>query len=275
MAPLLIGFWKKLFATTISSCFRSSVLLSRFLFFLFFEHRIEPLQLEPCIRGSEPPVNSHLRLLALLLPGCYFPLPGIDIRETTRQALPFQHTQRALGHVQPGAMRGRVGPCNLTRDPPGFRGCEALVQTGRRVGLQVIPSQAKRLGFGIILIDQQTELRSQCTACLTCRHPHCAPPREGLDPDTEARRPLTRLLVVLPGWLSGLTGKRAWRGTMEGLAGFIQTDLRALGIIRPLLDGQDVFQLGDAWGRRLGNAPGLYRLCRKSPKTGKLRLPSH
>jgi hypothetical protein len=56
---------------------------------------------------------------------------------------------------------------------------------------------------------------------------------------------MTRLLVVLPGWLSGLTGKRALRGTMEFLAGFIQTDLGARGIIRPLIDVQDVFHLGD------------------------------
>jgi hypothetical protein len=227
------------------------------LFFLFFEHRIEPLQLEPCIRGSEPPVNSHLRLLALLLPGCYFPLPGIDSRETTRQALPFQHTQRALGTVQPGAMLGRGVPCNLTRDTPSFIGCDTLVQTGRRVRLQVIHHQNKLLSFGGIFSDSQTELLSKCKACLPCRPPHFTPPRAGLDPDKEARRPMTPIRVVLPGWLSGLTGTRALRGTMAFLAGFIQTDLRALGIIRPLLDVQDVFHLGDEWGRRLGKAPGL------------------
>jgi len=45
---------------------------------------------------------------------------------------------------------------------------------------------------------------------------------------------------------------------MEFLAGFIQADLGARGIIGTLIDVQDVFQLGDERGRRLGDAPRFY-----------------
>ena len=235
----------------------SSALLSCFLFLLFCENRLEPLQLDPCIRGGEPPVNGHLRLLALLLPGGYFALQGGDIRQTARQALPFQDTQRTRGPGQPGAMLGRGMPCTLPCAPPGFARCEALIPTGRRVGLEVSDHQDKRLGCGIILLDEKAQLLGTCTTCLACRYPHFAPPREGLAPDKEARRPMTGLLVVLPGWLSGLLGERACGGTMECLAGFIETDLGACGIIGALIDVQAVFHLGHTLRGRLGNTPRL------------------
>jgi hypothetical protein len=155
-------------------------------------------------------------------------------------------------------MLGRVMPFNLPCDPPGFARCEALIQTGRRVGLEVIDHQDKLLGCGIILLDEKAQLLGKFTTCLACRYPHFAPPREGLDPDKEARRPMTGILVVLPGWLSGLLGERAFGGTMEFLAGFIETDLGACGIRGALLDVQDVFHLGHKLRGRLGNTPRLY-----------------
>jgi hypothetical protein len=126
------------------------------------------------------------------------------------------------------------------------------------MGLQVIDYQDKLHGLWVILVDEETQLPGKFKARVACRHPHLAPPCERLYPDKEARRPMTRRLIVLPCWLSGLTGERAFGSTMEFLADFVQTGLGVLGIIRPLIDGQDVFHLRDELGRRLGNALGLY-----------------
>ena len=66
------------------------------------------------------------------------------------------------------------------------------------------------------------------------------------------------ILIILPGWPPGRPGERPLGCAREFLARFIQTDLRALGSIRALLDLQHLFHLGHTLGRRLGDAPGLY-----------------
>ena len=66
------------------------------------------------MRGGEAPIKSHVRLIALLLPGGHFPCGRFDIGKPSRQALPFQHTQLTFGDVQPRAMFRVVPVRSLT-----------------------------------------------------------------------------------------------------------------------------------------------------------------
>src|SRR5262245_45120205 len=57
-----------------------------------------------------------MHLIALLLPGWYFSLQGVDIRKTARQALPFQCAQLTLGDGYPGGYA--VKPPSIVRLAP-------------------------------------------------------------------------------------------------------------------------------------------------------------
>src|SRR6266487_3098164 len=70
--------------------------------------RVEVLELDPSVLGREAPVDTTTGPVARHLPRGDLPLQGRPVGQPPVQALPGQHTQLDLGHVQPTAMLGRV-----------------------------------------------------------------------------------------------------------------------------------------------------------------------
>src|SRR5687768_2291685 len=70
---------------------------------------VEVLELDAGVLGGEPPVDPTTGPVAGRLPRRDLPLQGRPVGQATVQALPGQHGQLDLGHVQPAAVpRGVV-----------------------------------------------------------------------------------------------------------------------------------------------------------------------
>ena len=236
---------------------KPSAVLSRFLFLLLFEHRIQPLSLAPCRRSGAPPIDGDVGLRALVRPGSSCSWECGALREPSGQTLPCQPPQLALGAVQPGALCRGVVPCHLARHPSGVRGWKALRPAGGRRRLPVRYAQNQWFGCWVSRSDQQAERLSPFPAGLACGHAPFAPPRPGLPPAKAARRPLALLRLSRPRGRPRLQGARALGRARACLARVIQPALGARGLRRPRRAGQAVVPRGAARARRLGTAPGL------------------
>jgi hypothetical protein len=70
--------------------------------------RVKPLQLHAGVGGGELPIGFDVLLVAAVLPGGDFLGQGRLVRDTTIETLTRQHAEFGLGHVQPGAVSGRI-----------------------------------------------------------------------------------------------------------------------------------------------------------------------
>jgi single-stranded DNA-binding protein len=89
---------------------------------------VEVPELDAGVLGREPPVDPTTGPVARRLPGRDLPLQGRPVGQAPIQALPSQHGQLDLGHVQPAAMPGRVVQLQLVGEPLGLGRWERLVQ---------------------------------------------------------------------------------------------------------------------------------------------------
>src|SRR3954470_20543897 len=111
------------------------------------KYRVKASELDPCIRRRETPPDLDAPLVPLLFPGGHLPLqllPGLD---PPGQALPGQHRQLDLRHVQPAPVLRRVVDLQLLGDPPGLLRRERLVERGQLVRVQVVHHQHHLLGL--------------------------------------------------------------------------------------------------------------------------------
>ena len=88
---------------------------------------VKRFQLDARVIGSEAPVHSHHVPVALVLPGVNFPAQRLLIRNPAVQALPGQHSDFNLGHIQPTPMLGGVVNLQTFGDTPRFHRLERLV----------------------------------------------------------------------------------------------------------------------------------------------------
>src|ERR1051326_263695 len=78
------------------------------------------------------------------------------------------------------------------------------------------------------------------------------------DPEEQVGFAQALVLIVLLGRLSGLHRERALGRGTQFLAALVEANDRTLRVIRPLVDIENVFHLGDIAGRGGADAPGLY-----------------
>ena len=204
-------------------------MLSCFLFFLFFENRRQPLELDPRVGCGAPPVNGDLRLIALVFPGGDFPYERVNIGKPPGQALSCQPTQLTCCHVEPGAVLRGIVPFQLAGHAPRFLRGKALIQAGRRVGLQVVHDQHQLLRFWVGLVHQEAQWFGKVKARLPGAHPPFPPSRQRLHPDKEARGARVLRRIVLAPWPPWVERARALGRALQFLARCIEQKLRSRG----------------------------------------------
>ena len=80
-----------------------------------FDHGIEMMQLDPCISGAKAPVHHLARPVALFGPRADLLAQRLKVGYPSVQALPGQHAELQLGHVQPTAVLRRVHQLQLVQ----------------------------------------------------------------------------------------------------------------------------------------------------------------
>lgn len=89
-------------------------------------YRIQPLELDACIRRPELPVDGANALVALLLPALHLPTQLLGGGNVVSKPLPRQNAQLNLGDVEPAGMDGgwngfptdRLGPWPVAAGTP-------------------------------------------------------------------------------------------------------------------------------------------------------------
>jgi transposase-like protein len=109
---------------------------------------VEVLELDAGILGREAPVDPTTGAVAGRLPRRDLPLQRRPVAQAPVQALPGQHGQLDLGHVQPAAVPGGVVQLQPVGQPPGLGRWERRIQRRRRVGVEVVLDQHDPLGIG-------------------------------------------------------------------------------------------------------------------------------
>lgn len=146
----------------------------------------------------------------------------------------------------------------LVCQPFGLLGRNRFIQTRRRVGVEVVHHHHDHLGVRVVNIDQIPDHGGKLDAASLVGDFDVAPAAQRFRHDEQVGRPVAFLFAVHPLGMSRRHRDRLPDFAQQLLAGFIQADLRSLGIIGALVDIQHVFQMPDKLRVLLGrNAPTL------------------
>ena len=96
------------------------------------------VQLDPCISSGKAPVNDLARPVALFGPRADLLAQRLKVGYPPVQALPGQHAEFQLGHVQPTAVLRRVHQLQLVQQRSRLGGREALAQRRTAMRAQVV-----------------------------------------------------------------------------------------------------------------------------------------
>src|SRR5262245_10871340 len=100
--------------------------------------RVEAVQLDPGVGRREPPTGLDEPVVPGVLPRLHPPPQFADALHPPGQALPGEHRELALGHVQPAPVPGRVVPLDLLGEPSGGHRVERLIQASGSVAAHVV-----------------------------------------------------------------------------------------------------------------------------------------
>jgi len=115
---------------------------------------VEVLELDAGVLGGEAPVDPATGPVACRLPGRDLPLQGRPISQAAVQALPGQHGQLDLGHVQPAAVLGVEGSSSRSASRLASAGANASYSDTGVWVLGVVLDQPDPLGVRVVDIDQ-------------------------------------------------------------------------------------------------------------------------
>lgn len=153
-------------------------------------------------------------------------------------------------------MLGRVVDLNPLRQALGLLGWERFIEAGRRMGVELVHDQHQRLGLPVAPLQKgANEACPVGSAALACDL-NTAPALEGFTGEEQARGSVADINMIValhgtgPGW-QGLAGL-----ANQLLEGLVDAHHGPLGIVRPMVDLEDVLHVVDELRRVfLGDAP--------------------
>src|ERR1700682_2751730 len=197
-------------------------------------------------------------LITFGLPSSYLAAKAALVIHSLVQALPCENREFYLGHVEPTAMFRSVMYLQLIRQAFRLRRLERLIQTARRVGVELIHYQHDNFSVWIVNIYQVLDHAGEVSLCPLVSDLHTSLPGERLKRHEEVGGSVSPVLAIDPPRAPRLRRQRFSYIGQQLLGRFVQTDLRSLGIVRSLIDIQHVLhppnELGVGMGR---NAPDL------------------
>src|SRR4051812_37486643 len=210
--------------------------------------RVQTVQLDPGIRRGELPLHPHSTLVPIVLPRLDLPAKLLGRLDPPVQALPRQHAQFDLGHVQPTAVLGRVVDLQPLDDVPRPPRLERLVKRRQLVRVEVVHHQHDLVRFGVHVLHQPAYRLGEVYGRPPLGNVDRTPARQRLRHHEQVRRPVVHVLVVEPLRLAPLGFDRLDRLADQLFAGLVQADHRLRLVVRPVVDFQYVLHRADELG---------------------------
>src|SRR5688572_5187098 len=213
---------------------------------------IEMFETDSGISGRESPVHLAACGVAVRFPGRNLPRQVGQVWNALVQALPSQHAQFDLRHVQPTPVLGCVMQLQLLRQPPGLLRRKGFIQRAQGVGVQVVLHQDDPFGRRVVNVHQVLDDLRPVHPSAPLAHRGAAPTPQGFVAQEHVAHPVPLILVVLPcrtAWR-----RRLWRPGVGQQLGvdLVQADLREARVVGPLVDRKHILHVGHelAVGRR-------------------------
>ena len=153
-------------------------------------------------------------------------------------------------------MLGRVVDLNPIGQALGLLRWECLIEAGRRMGVELVHDQHQRLGLPVAPLQKGANEARPVGSAALAGDLNTAPALQGLTGEEQARGSVADINMIRalrgtgPGW-QGLAGLAD-----QLLEGLVDAHHEPLGIVRPMVDLEDVLHVVDELRRVfLGDAP--------------------
>ena len=167
------------------------------------------------------------------------------VGDSTVEALRRQHGEFGFRHIKPTSVLGRIMPLEALGEPPrlgsGKRGVE------RRWGVrgEVVLDQHNLHRVGEVCIRQLFEHMGVVGGGVAVGHFDAAPAFEWRDHHEQTGHTVAMVFVIV----TRLAPRRGWHGSSrfrnQRLRRFVHANHGTLRVMRPLIDLQHVFHIGD------------------------------
>src|SRR5271169_172905 len=209
------------------------------------ELRVQSLQLDAGVGGCELPVGFGVVLVAMVLPCGDFVGEDLLVGDAAIQTLRREHAEFGFGHVEPTAVLGRVVPFEALDEPARLSGGEGFVERGGLVGVEIVLHQQDLRRVGKMHVRQIPEHMGIIDGGVVVGHFHMPPPFQRREHHEQIGDAIAFVFVIVTRLASRLRRDRRARLDDQLLRGFVEAHERTLRIVRPLIDLQHVFHIGD------------------------------
>ena len=161
------------------------------------------------------------------------------------EALDGQNTEFGLRHVEPTAVLGRVMPFEPLAQPSRFGGGEGRVKRRRRVRREIVLHQHDLRRAGEMRVGQIFEHVGVIDCGVTVGHFHMPPAFQRCEHHEQMGHAIAFIFVIVTRLAARRGGNGCARFDDHLLRGLVETHQRARRIMRPPIDFQHVFHVGD------------------------------
>lgn len=148
-------------------------------------------------------------------------------------------------------MLGRAVDLQALDYPPGFLRHEGLVQARRRVGVQLVHHQHDLVRLPVASVDQIPHDLGEVLAGPALGDVDLAPPGHGFEGYEETGHPIADVHAVVALHLARRHRQRFPHLADQWGEGLVQTNHRAVGLVRTLIHLQNIFHIHYELGRGL------------------------
>ena len=206
---------------------------------------------------GELPVDAASPRVAIVLPCLAEPAERVVVRHPGGQAVPHEHADLYLRHVQPRPVPRREVDLQAVGEPPRLLRRERRVERGRAMGVEVVHHEHHLLRVWMHLVADMPDDPRELLPAPPPRRDGAPRVRQRLEGHEDVRDPVPDVLVVaLPG--AARPCRQALAELADELAGgLVEADDRAGRVVGALVDGEHVLHGRYELRPVLGDAPLL------------------
>src|SRR6266511_4053786 len=127
----------------------------------------------PCVASvflCKPPVHRFACAMACVSPRQHFPASGVESRDTSIKTRLGKRRELDVSHIEPRPFEGCVVRSNPLRQLERLIRRENLIESTRRVRVQIVLHKTNRLSMRVMKFAQRVHKFSVINRCSSCSH---------------------------------------------------------------------------------------------------------